>query len=353
MPRGRPNQGPKLVPIKKTGWREPIYYMRWNENGRSHERSTGTGDRAAAEKIFGQWLATRAEPQRGGPHYPAEAAIADILSRYAESRGPALAAPERIGFAIDRLCDWWGDRRVDAIRPETCRQYRLARRKQGVKEATAAKELSTLRAAVNWAVKNGDLTSAPFVELPPRQPGRDRWLTRAEVARLLWESRRHEKSRTHLPLFVMLAVYTGARREAILSLRWSQVDLVRGQINFNPPGRQQTNKRRPTIPIPRGLRWFLAKAQARASSPHVIAYEGERILRIRRAFAGACRRAGLEGVVPHVLRHTCGCWLAQQGVDLWQIAGWLGHSNERTSELYLHHHPDYLAKARQALERRN
>jgi hypothetical protein len=28
---------------------------------------------------------------------------------------------------------------------------------------------------------------------------------------------------------------------------------------------------------------------------------------------------------------TCGTWLAQAGVDLHQIAGWLRHSNERTT----------------------
>jgi integrase len=350
MPRGRPNQGPKLVFIQKKGWSQPLGYIRWNEGGRSRERATGTSDRGQAEKIFARWLLERANDQPRGPRYPAETGIAEILALYAEKRASELAAPERVGYAIDRLCDWWGDRRVDAIRPETCRQYRKARLRGGVKEATASKELSALRASLNWAVKNGYLVSAPFVELPPRQPGRDRWLTRSEVARLLGESRRHEKSRLHLPLFILIAVYTGARREAILSLRWSQIDLIKGRIDFNQPGRRQTNKRRPIIPIPRGLCWFLTRAQARASSPYVIAYDGDRILRIRRAFSGACRRAGLEGVTPHVLRHTCGTWLAQKGVDLWTIAGWLGHSQERTTELYAHHHPDFLAKARRALD---
>jgi integrase len=51
------------------------------------------------------------------------------------------------------------------------------------------------------------------------------------------------------------------------------------------------------------------------------------------------------------LRHTAGTWLAQAGVDLHQIAGWLGHSNERTTELYAHHHPDYFSDAKRAMER--
>lgn len=354
MPRGRPNQGPKLVRLKKRGWREAIWYIRWSEGGRSRERSTGTGERGAAEEAFGRWLVERNDiaGTRQGPRYPSEVPIADMMALYADRHAPSLADPARVAYAVERLLGWWGDRRIDAVKPETCRQYRRGRLAGGAKEATAAKELSILRAALNWAVKNGYLVSAPFVELPPRQPGRDRWLTRSEAARLLWESRKSPKARLHLPLFILIAIYTGARHGAILGLRWSQVDLVAGRIDFNEPGRPRTNKRRPIIPIPRGLRVALARAHRRASSPWVIAYEGKPVRRIRRAFDAACKRAGLVDVGRHTLRHTCGTWLAQRGVDLHQIAGWLGHSSERTTELYAHHHPDYFDTARRAMERR-
>lgn len=355
MPRGRPNEGPKLKLLKKKGWREPIWYIRWSETGRSYERTTGTGNRGQADQIFGQWLLERGrsveDPARSGPRYPAEAGIAEMLAIYLAQHAPQLVDRERVGYAVKRLLGWWGDRKVDAIRPETCRQYRRSRTRDGVKELSAGRELIVLRAALNYAVKNGYMTSAPFVELPPRQPGRDRWLTRSEAARLLWESRREPKARLHLPLFVLIALYTGARRGAILGLRWSQVDLVNGRIDFNEPGRPRTNKRRPIIPIPRKLLWFLRLAQRRASCPYVISYEGERVRSVKRSLASACRRASVQGVTSHTFRHSCACWLAQAGVDLYVIAGWLGHSHERTTELYLHHHPSYLEKAKKALER--
>jgi hypothetical protein len=37
----------------------------------------------------------------------------------------------------------------------------------------------------------------------------------------------------HLPLFILVGLYGGARKEAILSLRWLQVDLDAGRIDFN------------------------------------------------------------------------------------------------------------------------
>jgi integrase len=274
------------------------------------------------------------------------------LRVYAEKHGPETGHPERIAFAADRLLDWWGDRCVDAILPETCRLYRNARLKAGVKTATAGRELSTLRAALIWSHRNGYLVSVPAVECPPTQPGKDRWLTRQEIARLLREARREPKSRLHLPLFILLALYTGARRSALLELQWTQIDFVRGFIDLNPAGRPQTKKRRARVPMPRQLRWFLLRAQARTNCPYVLNYHGEPLKQVRHSFANACARAGLDGVTGHTLRHTCGTWLAQAGVPLWQISGWLGHTMAATTELYAHHHPDHLGDARAALERR-
>ena len=372
MPRGRPNQGPKLVELQKPGWRAPVWYIRWSENGRSRERTTGTADRGEAEQIYARWLIERGrspdEPTRTGPRYPHEIGIADILDIYGTEHAPNVVSSKRIGQAIIHLLDWWRDRRVDAIRPATCRQYvkhrtempRYATRSyrrpkvtSNISITTAAKELGILRAALRYAEKNGHLIQTPFVEMPPPQPGRDRWVTRSEAARLLWESRREPKVRLHLPLFVMIALYTGARSGAILGLRWTQVDFIRGRIDFNEPGRARTNKRRAIIPIPHPLQTAMARAQRRAGSPFVLSYDGKRIANIRKSFMAAAKRAELEDVTPHVLRHTAGTWLAQRGVPLWQIAGWLGHSQQRTTELYAHHSPDHFGEAKRAMERRS
>jgi integrase len=113
---------------------------------------------------------------------------------------------------------------------------------------------------------------------------------------------------------------------------------------------------------------FLARAKARSGDlGYLLNDHGARIGDLKRAFAAAAVRAGFSRLVqvkregetieikraaisPHVLRHTAGTWMAQRGVPLWEIAGYLGHSYERTSELYAHHHPDYLQTARKAFE---
>jgi integrase len=351
MPRGRPNQGPRLVLHKRPGWSQAIYYVRWHERNHTRELSTSTGDRREAESFLGRWLVERGGvgwAQRAGPHHPHEMSIADALSIYAVKHAPLTTDPARIGFAIQALLGWWGERCIDAVNPESCAAYARSR---GVKPGSVARELSVLSAALRYCQKNGHLTIAPFVQMPRRQPGKERWLTRSEAAKLLWESRRG--ARLVLPLFLLIALYTGARTGAILGLRWSQVDLVRGRIDFNEPGRPITNKRRPIIPIPRQLLWFLRAAHRRShSSWVVVSNDGAKVKFIRQSFTTARKRAGLGAdVTPHVLRHTAGTWLAQSGVDLYQVAGWLGHTNTRTTELYAHHSPDHFAAAKRAMER--
>lgn len=355
MPRGRVALEPRLVTRQNADWATPLYYIRWHDGGRVRLSATGARDRGEAVKIFARWLVGQEQKQAGipaSPRYSNEARIADVLTAYAEQHGAEVRFPERNLYAIKRLLDWWRDRNVDAVRPVVCQAYRDARLKHGVKLATVAKELGCLRAALKWAERNGCLISAPFVKVPPRQPGKDRFLSRGEAARLLWAARKEPKARLHLPLFIMLGLYTGARTEAILSLKWfPQVDLERGVIDYNPPGRARTTKGRAVVPIPAQLRWFLGRARSRSNSAYVLSYRGAPLAQVKHAFKSACVRAGLEDVTPHTLRHTCGTWLAQQGVDLWSIAGWLGHSDTRTTELYAHHHPEYLTAARAALER--
>lgn len=256
---------------------------------------------------------------------------------------------ERPAYAIAALAAWW-DGHCDTVLPQTCRAYTRGRQ---AGTGTARYELAVLRAALGFAHDNGKLVEdcRKRVEVPPGQPGRDRWLTRSEAAALLWESRRDRLARHHLPLFIQIALRTGARPAAIFDLRWTQIDFQNNRIDFNPPGRARTSKGRPIISIPRRLRWFLLRAHARASSPYVLSYAGRKLTTVKDSFRNARLRAGLgDDVVPYTLRHTAGTWLAQAGVDLWVIGGWLGHSQQRTTELYAHHSPHHMAAARKVMD---
>ncbi len=50
--------------------------------------------------------------------------------------------------------------------------------------------------------------------------------------------------------------------------------------------------------------------------------------------SAAAGRAGLEGVHPHTLRHSCGFYLANQGYDLRLIQDYLGHRDPKHTVRY-------------------
>jgi integrase len=338
----RRNSGPHLDFIKK----RKCYYIVWTEKGRSRERSTSTGDRKVAEIALAEFINLRTRD--AGPRDPHEILVTDVLADYAQEHGEETAAPWRIGAALKNgLVPQWEGQTVAEVNRETCRAYAKAR---GRSAGTVRRELGILRAAINHAFRAGRLTRGVTVHLPDRAEPRDRWLTRKEAAALLRAALREPCVRLHLPLFILLGLYSGARKQAILSLRWSQIDLEAGRIDFNTPGARRTNKRRARIPIPARLLGHLRRARVRGVElGFVINENGKRLGDVKRGFASACARAHLDNVTPHVLRHTCATWLMQRGVPMWEAAGFLGMSRETLERVYGHHHPDYLRGAAEAL----
>jgi len=339
----RRNQGPRLVWLQK----RKCFYIRWTERGRSRERSTGTADREQAEIVFAEWLQLRR--RRDGPSDPAAILVTDVLNLYLQERGPRVVAPGRIAYAVLALTDFFEGLAVADVTPQTCGRYA---EKRGRSKGTVRRELGVLRAAINYAHKCGRLTRPVAVELPERPESRDRWLSRPEAARLI-RAACTAQARLYLPLFILLGLYTGRRKEAILSLRWPQVDLEGGRIDFEVPGRGRTNKKRGVIQIPPRLLPHLRRARKRGTElGYVLHINGDRIKDIKKGFAAACERAGLEGVTPHTLRHTAATWLMQAGTDLWQAAGFLAMSMETLQRIYGHHHADYQREAAENIGRR-
>jgi integrase len=95
-----------------------------------------------------------------------------------------------------------------------------------------------------------------------------------------------------------------------------------------------------------------------------------RVQSVKRSFATACIDAGLcdeatdaEGCVvmdesgnrllepnatPHTLKHTCITWLLQDGVDPWEVSGFVHTSLETITRVYGHHCPNRMQGAKEA-----
>lgn len=307
-----------------------------------HQRrrvSTGCTSRAEAELVLAEYAKSLTHAQMP------VISVGSILAHYlADRHDRKIPGVTRLEYAHKPLTRILGHKPPETITEAETRSYLARRAKEDVAPATSRTELQALRAALRWAEKSSIIVKAPSITMPPRSPSRIRWLSRAEADRLLLACKA-----PHIRLFVMIALNTGARSGAILSLAWDRVDLDGRTIDFRIPGAAQTRKRRVRAPINDTLHSALAQAKALTTTEHVIEWAGGSVERIKHGFRDAAIRADLKNVTPHVLRHTAVTWALQDGQDPWAVAGFVGMSIEMVQEVYGHHHPEHLRSVARAL----
>jgi integrase len=352
---------------------------RWIIMHRRKEISTGAGEseRAKAEAALAAYIIKSRQPSFGDGS-PAQVLIGDCLAVYCDKHGPQTARPDGVALEVESLAEFFGDKFVSEVCEELCTAYvkwrcaqrdKRAKRKTGrtIKLSTAKRELVTLSAALNWCFHNKRLDRPVFVKMPKVAERRERYLTRTEIARLLWAAlgfaadgtRNKFRINRHLARFVLIGAYTGTRHDAMLKLQWMPstsggwFDLDAGILYRRPQDAIETNKRRMPSPIPARLMPHLRRWR-KLSTQYAIEYDGQPITsQLRRAWTGARTLAGLgPEVTPHVLKHTCATLMLQAKVSTWDVAGVLGTSEAVIRKTYGHHAIEHLRQATDIWSRR-
>ena len=279
-----------------------------------------------------------------------------LLAIYLTDVAPRHAREDETKQRVLTLDAWWGERSLADVNGANCRAYVEHRKAQPWKSArpehtwrtprmvtaaAARRELKDLRAAINHH-REGLCSEIVSVVLPPRTGARERWLTRAEAARLLWGAWRARQVMRdkdtlravgrHVARFILVGLYTGTRSSAICgaalmpTIGRGHVNLEQGVFYRRAIGRRQTKKRQPPVKLPPRLLAHMRRWQQRGlSKKAVVEWNGKPVESVRKGFAAAVRAAGLGAeVTPHILRHTCATWLMQKGVNLSDAAGFLG-----------------------------
>lgn len=299
---------------------------------------TGCGERdsAGAEKFLAQYIGFKHKPEASGAPM-----IADVLNIYGKEVAAHKKTARNIGYQIGSLLKWWGDKTVAEVSVKNCRAYAATRPPQA-----AAGDLKVLRAAVlYWHNEEGygPLNFIPKFWQPPPNPPKERWLTKAEAARLL----KSAKPYPYLRRFILLGLYTGSRPGVIFALKWAQVDFNAGVLYRVPRGvSQDAKKRAPPVRLGRRILAHLRRWHRLDNGTGFICnFEGRQISDPHGSWAKVIKVAGLEGVTRHTLRHTRATWMAQKGVPLFEAAGFLGMTVKTLDRVYAHHHPDWQERA--------
>lgn len=269
------------------------------------------------------------------------------LETYAKIRKKSWREDEK--YLKAQLIPFFGTSSLEKITPLTVDRFIAKRQKDGVKNSTINRELTVLKKMLNLAIdwefeieQNPVKRARYFSE---EKYKRDRVLSYEE------ENRLFQASALHLKPILTCALQTGMRCAEILGLKWENVDLEKRQIHVKAESSKSGKAR--IIPINSTLAYEL-KMLDRTRSPFVFLYddpktgESRPIKYVQHSFNAACRRAGITGLRFHDLRHTVASRLASRGANPVSIKNILGHSNLRTTEIYLHSN---LKQMREEIER--
>jgi integrase len=293
------------------------------EHGHRHrERLGAAATETAARALLAAFVAARSTLSR-----TATLTVAEIFAAYTRDReidGKQTAAFHDNWKALGAM---FGPLPPHLVTADLCRAYAAERISQGRSVGTVWTELTRLRSALNWAQKRRTIDVAPYVWVPSKPAGKSRVLTPGELERLLAGA-----VMPHIRLFVILGIATAARTGALLDLTWDRVDLAAHTLDLRRaapvnPLSKAARKGRAVVWLNDWARAALAEAGAGRLTEHVIEWNGAPVRSIRKGFMEACRRAQIEGVTPHTLRHTAASWMASRDIDMERIAKFLGHSS--------------------------
>lgn len=344
---------------------------RWIIRDGEQRVATGcrAGDRAEAERKLGAHIEAKHQPSRT-PRRSELIDIADVLGIYMEDVVGLLAGDARKrGVARNvRLIRFFAGKMLSQMSGDLCRSYRAERGSDG----GARRDLQDLSAAIQHHHREGFHTEDIRVWLPPPGERRERWLTRSEIARLVWAAwsfrsampipgqyqegtpgpgiRRPSR---HIARAILFAYYTGSRPGDALRASFvrgpgrSFVDIENGVFYRKPPGKRETNKRQPPCRLGTRLLAHLRRWRDRKlCGSFVVEYDGGPVLSIKTGLHAAIARAGLEGAIStYTLRHSRITHLLQKSIDAWEVAGNVGTSEKMIRDHYGHHDPRAQSRA--------
>jgi integrase len=273
----------------------------------------------------------------------------DLAARYVENYQGQKCFSRLKYYLVDEYRAVFGDRRLSEIGYLDLETYRnrrkatLTRAGKPRKDATVNRELSTLRHMLNKAVEWGMLKTSPFAKgsrlMLKENNQRLRFLTESEIEALLKACEDLKTYTPHLRPIVETALLTGMRRGELLSLKWEQI-----RNGFIYLTETKSGKAR-QIPINDRLAEVFKEVRRgnQLKSPYVFCdSQGRRFLEVKRSFASACKKAGIEAFRFHDLRHTFASQLVMRGAGLKAVQELLGHASLAMTMRYAHLSHEHL-----------
>lgn len=205
--------------------------------------------------------------------------------------------------------------------------------------------IETLSACFSFAVGEELLESNPIYRIKRKSldNSREVVLSQEQLAKLLEAA--EKSSNRYLPAALLMTLSTGGRRAEVMGLRWDEVNLATGEVQFL---RTKNGKKRTVMLGAAALKALADLANLRVlHSPLIFAPLKPRRADglgkfsftwedLRAPFRRACKEADIEGFRWHDLRHCAASYLLMSGATMEEMMKILGHRSSAMSWRYSH-----------------
>lgn len=251
---------------------------------------------------------------------------------YVEHHATYSRSKETAESQVSVLAAHFGDRPFESIRRDDIAAFIAARKIAGIAGATINRNLAAISKMANLA----DLTN-PVKGVPRfrETQGRTRYLTESEAQRLL------DAAPEHLKSLILAALMTGGRFGELVALTWGDLDLDAAVLWFRSGNTKSRRER--LVPLTPTMVEAFRGMPRRKATDRVFQFRGRDFGSVRTSFTRARKAAGLGADVTfHVCRHSYASWAVMNGLDVYRLQRYLGHSSMTLTQRYAHLSPEYL-----------
>lgn len=331
-----------------------VWWFTITYKGKRIREPLKTDNKKLAERVYAKILIDMVEDRYF--EKPDSVAMAEVIDRYMKEISPLReGSHERNKQTVKHLKAFLGETLLENVTPSLLSQYKSLRLQTHTKKgafispSTVRKELSFLRQVFNVAIDEWELCKETpvkkVIKSLPQDEKRVRYVTPEEAQKLRFTIP------DWLRPIVITACQTGLRRGNLINLALHQLDFTASRIvigktkNGDPLGISMTKMVKETL---------LNVIKARCvTGPYVFCDEkGKRYSpsQVSMAFKRACKRAGVENLRLHDLRHDFATLMLRKRKNLVEVQHAMGHKDPRMTLRYAHLLPDDLKDAFEAID---
>jgi integrase len=313
-----------------------VWWLKYRANGRIIRESAETEKEQEARRLLKlrEGAATEGRPVIPRVERVTVNDLVEDLKR--DYQVNERRSADRLAFSLAHLVPVFGTRRAVHVTVADVNAYVTQRQAEGAANGTINRELAALKKMYSLALAAEKLHRAPRFKL----------LREDNVRQGFFERESFESVRSHLPAYVQpvvtFAYITGWRIPSeVLPMQWRQIDFKAGTLRLEP-GTTKNREGRLFIMTPE-LRAWLERQRAITDAlqrrtgriiPSVFHRRGKPIKGFRKAWAAACKAAGVPGRIPHDFRRTAVRNLERAGVPRSTAMKMVGHKTEAIYRRY-------------------